>query len=49
MLLRKHFGEEIFLLALCSAAGDECPVDLVRGVEPECDLHVPNCMRNNPP
>ena len=49
MLLRKHFGEDIQLLALCSAAGDQCPVDLVRWVEPESDLHDPNCKRNNPP
>ena len=26
MLLRKHFGEHIFLLPQCSAAGDQCPV-----------------------
>ena len=49
MLLRKHFGEDLFLLALCSAAGDQCPVDLVRWVEPESDLHDPNLKRNNPP
>ena len=49
MLLRKRFGEEIFLLAQCSAAGDQCPVDLVRWVEPESDLDDPNCKRNNPP
>ena len=49
MLLRKHFGEEIFLLAQCSAAGDQCPVDLVRWVEPESDLHDPNCKRVSPP
>ena len=49
MLLRKHFGEDIFLLALCSAAGDQCPVDLVRWVEPETDVHDPNLKRNNPP
>ena len=30
MLLRQHFGEDFFLLAQCSAAGDQCPVDLVR-------------------
>ena len=28
--LRKHFGEDVYLLAQCSAAGDQCPVDLVR-------------------
>ena len=49
MLLRKHFGENIFLMAQCSAAGDQCPVDLIRWVEPESDLDDPNCKRNNPP
>lgn len=49
MLLRKHFGENIFLLPLCSAAGDQCPVDLVRWVEPESDVNDPNLKRNNPP
>ncbi len=48
MLLRKHFGEDIYLLALCSAAGDQCPVDLVRWVEPESDINDPNCKRTNP-
>ena len=48
-LLRQRFGEEIFLLALCSAAGDQCPVDLVRWVEPESDVHDPNLKRENPP
>ena len=47
--LRKHFGEHIFLLPQCSAAGDQCPVDLIRWVEPESDLNDPNCKRNNPP
>ena len=49
MLLRKHFGEHIFLMAQCSAAGDQCPVDLIRWVEPESDLDDPNCKRSNPP
>lgn len=48
-LLRQRFGEDIFLLPLCSAAGDQCPVDLVRWVEPESDLNDPNCTRVNPP
>ena len=47
--LRKYFGEELFLLPLCSAAGDQCPVDLVRWVEPDSDLNDPNCKRNDPP
>ena len=49
MLLRQRFGEDIFLLPLCSAAGDQCPVDLVRWVEPESDLNDPNCTRVDPP
>ena len=49
MLLRKRFGEDIFLLPQCSAAGDQCPVDLVRWVQPESDINDPNCTRNNPP
>ena len=49
MLLRRHFGEDVQLLALCSAAGDQCPVDLVRWVEPESDIHDPNCKRIDPP
>lgn len=47
--LRKHFGEELFVLPQCSAAGDQCPVDLIRWVEPESDLNDPNCKRTNPP
>lgn len=49
LLLRKRFGEELFLLPLCSAAGDQCPVDLIRWVEPESDVNDPNLKRNNPP
>ncbi len=48
VLLREYFGEEFFLLPLCSAAGDQCPVDLVRWVEPESDLNDPNLSRPNP-
>ncbi len=47
--LRKHFGEELFVLCLCSAAGDQCPVDLVRWVEPDSDLNDPNLTRTDPP
>lgn len=49
MLLRKHFGEDIYLLPLCGAAGDQCPVDLVRWVEPQTDVNDPNLKRNMPP
>ncbi|MBQ7623929.1 MAG: hypothetical protein IJS65_01465 [Clostridia bacterium] len=49
MLLRKRFGEKLYLLPLCSAAGDQCPVDLVRWVEPESDVNDPNMKRTDPP
>ena len=48
VLLRERFGEDIFLLALCSAAGDQCPVDIVRWVEPESDVNDPNIDRKYP-
>lgn len=48
VLLRKRFGEQLFVLAQCSAAGDQCPVDIVRWVEPESDVHDPNITRVNP-
>lgn len=46
--MREHFGDDLFLLTLCSAAGDQCPVDLVRWVEPESDLNDPNITRPRP-
>ncbi len=49
LLVRKHFGEEVQLLALCGPAGDQCPVDLVRWVQPESDLHDPNLTRGTMP
>lgn len=49
MLLRKRFGDELFILPQCSPAGDQCPVDLVRWVEPESDLNDPNCVRTRQP
>ena len=48
VLLREHFGNDIFLLAQCSAAGDQCPVDIVRWVEPESDVNDPNINRKYP-
>jgi len=44
-LLREYFGHEIFLLPQCSAAGDQCPVDLVRWVEPDSGLNDPNIQQ----
>ena len=49
VLLRQRFGEEVFLLAQCSAAGDQCPVDLIRWVEPESAINDPNCEHIDPP
>ena len=48
VLLRKRFGENIFLLPQCSAAGDQCPVDIVRWVEPYSDVNDPNIDRKYP-
>ncbi len=48
-LLQEKFGPDVKLLALCGPAGDQCPVDLIRWVEPYSDVHDPNIKRNNPP
>lgn len=42
ILLRKRFGQELFLLPLPSPAGDQCPRDLVRWVDPETPIDDPN-------
>ncbi len=36
------------MLALCGAAGDQCPRDLVRWVEPESPINDPNIKRPHP-
>ncbi len=48
-LIRERFGEDVYVLALCGPAGDQCPVDLVRWVNPDTDVHDPNLIRHNPP
>ncbi len=45
--LREKFGEDIYLLGLCGAGGDQCPRDLVRWVEPETPIDDPNVKRPN--
>ena len=45
-LLREKFGENIYLLPLCSAAGDQCPRDMIRWVEPETPINDPNIIRD---
>lgn len=45
--LRDALGEDIFLLALGGAGGDQCPRDLVRWVEPETPIDDPHIKRPN--
>ncbi len=46
-MLREKLGEDIYLLALCGAGGDQCPRDLVRWVNPETPIDDPNVSRPN--
>ena len=46
--LRAKFGNDIFLLGLGGAGGDQCPRDLVRWVEPETPIDDPHVKRPNP-
>ena len=43
--LEKKFGRKIFVLGLCSAAGDQCPRDMIRWVNPETPIDDPNIKR----
>lgn len=45
--LRKEFGEQLFLLPMCGAGGDQCPRDLIRWVNPETPIDDPNIKRPN--
>ncbi len=45
--LRREYGEDIFLLAMCGAGGDQCPRDLVRWVNPETPIKDPNVKREH--
>ena len=47
-ILREKLGEDIYLLSLCGAAGDQCPRDLVRWVAPETPIDDPNVKRPYP-
>ena len=46
--LRKELGEDFFVLGMCGAAGDLCPRDLIRWVEPHVPILDPNIERLNP-
>lgn len=45
ILLREKFGEDLVVIGLCSAAGDLCPRDLIRWVNPETPIDDPNIRR----
>ncbi len=46
--LREKFGKDIQFLGLVSPAGDQCPRDMIRWVEPESPIDDPNIERINP-
>lgn len=48
LFLREKLGEDIFVLGLCSPAGDQCPRDMIRWVQPETPINDPNISRNDP-
>lgn len=48
ILLREKYGKDLFVLALCAPAGDQCPRDLIRWVEPETPIKDPNVIRIQP-
>lgn len=45
--LREKFGDDLFVLPLIGAAGDQCPRDLVRWVNPETPINDPNITRDH--
>ena len=45
--LRAKYGAHINVLGLCSAAGDQCPRDMIRWVNPETPIDDPNIKREN--
>ena len=45
--LKKEFGYDVHVLGLCSAAGDQCPRDMIRWVNPEAPIDDPNIKRES--
>ncbi len=43
--LRERLGGDFYVYGMCSAAGDQCPRDLVRWVEPHVPILDPNIER----
>ena len=48
ILLRQKYGKDLFLLPFCAPAGDQCPRDLIRWVQPTEPLKDPNIIRPAP-
>ena len=46
--LRNELGDHVYVLGLCSPAGDQCPRDMIRWVQPETPINDPNISRENP-
>ncbi len=46
-IIREKLGKNVYLLGLGGAAGDQCPRDLVRWVQPETPVNDPNIKRPN--
>jgi len=46
ILLREKFGENIYVLGLCGAAGDQAPRDMIRFVNPENPIDDPQIHRD---
>jgi len=46
ILLREKYGEDLFVLGLCGAAGDQCPRDMIRWINPETPIDDPNVKRD---
>ena len=45
--IKKKFGSDVAVLGLCSAAGDQCPRDMIRWVNPETPIDDPNIKRES--
>ena len=43
--IKKKYGDDVCVLGLCSAAGDQCPRDMIRWVNPETPIDDPNIKR----
>ena len=46
--IREKLGDDVYLLGLGGAGGDQCPRDLIRWVDPETPIDDPNVKRPNP-